>query len=120
MNADFAPGFDATIHPKAFDGRKIPVDHLAALGKKPGRRVFCVEANLDGGAFKAHRLLSRAKLLALRNPNLLLDEIQPGEAFGDRMLDLKAGVHLEEVEAPIRRQNELHRPGVLVPDRLAA
>ena len=30
--------------------------------------------------------------------NLLLDQVEAGHQFGNRMLDLKAGVHLEEHE----------------------
>jgi hypothetical protein len=42
--------------------------------------------------------LPEAQLLAGGNPDLLGDEIDAGDLFGHRMLDLDAGVHLDEVE----------------------
>ena len=36
--------------------------------------------------------------------------------LGDRMLDLQARIHLEEVEGTVRRHQELHRAGPDVSD----
>ena len=52
--------------------------------------------------------------------DLLFHQVEPRDAFGDRMLDLEARVDLEEVEAPVGGENELDRAGVLIADRLAA
>ena len=38
---------------------------------------------------------------ARRHPQLLLDEVDPGDHLGDGMLHLDPGVHLDEVEAPL-------------------
>ena len=38
--------------------------------------------------------------------------------LGHRMLDLQAGVHLEEEEAAVLARDELDRAGRVVPDRL--
>ena len=54
--------------------------------------------------------------LARRNQNLLLDQIQTCHHLGHRMLNLDAGVHLQEVEFAILVHNELDRPGVRVAD----
>ena len=48
----------------------------------------------------------------------LLDQVEPGDAFGDRVLDLQPRVHLEEVEAAVLADDELDRAGRLVVDRL--
>ncbi len=45
-----------------------------------------------GAAFNGQRL-------ARRHPHHPLDEIDAGHLLGDAVLDLDAGVHLEEVEA---------------------
>src|SRR5207244_251421 len=47
---------------------------------------------------------------------LLADDVDPGDHLGDRMLDLHARVHLEEVEAAVRPEQELDGAGVVVVD----
>src|SRR5881396_603053 len=47
---------------------------------------------------------------------LLADDVDPGDHLGDRMLDLHASVHLEEVEAAVRPEQELDGAGIVVVD----
>src|SRR2546422_7333334 len=54
------------------------------------------------------------------DPDLLLDEIDAGDLFGDGMLDLDPRIHLHEIEPVLLVQQELHRPRVPVPDRLGS
>ena len=56
--------------------------------------------------------LLHRQALAGRDPDLLLDDVDPGDELGDRMLDLEARVCLEEVEVPARIHQELERAGV--------
>src|SRR5579884_3865991 len=72
------------------------------------------DAALDGRAAPGHILLPQAELLTRRDADLLPYQVQAGEPFGHRMLDLKAGVDLEEVELAGAVQEELHRPRVAV------
>ena len=44
-------------------------------------------------------------------------EVEPGDGFGDRVLDLQAGVHLEEEERTIGRHDELDRSRADIADR---
>ena len=53
--------------------------------------------------------------LARRDEQLRLDDVDAGHEFGDRMLDLHAGVHLDEVELVVLIE-ELERAGVAVAD----
>jgi hypothetical protein len=46
----------------------------------------------------AVRLGGRSRDLARGDPELLFDQVDPEPHLGDRVLDLEAGVHLEEVE----------------------
>jgi hypothetical protein len=56
--------------------------------------------------------LAERQLLAVGDADHLLDEVQPGDELGDRVLDLQAGVHLEEVELLGRAaDHELDRAG---------
>ncbi len=45
------------------------------------------------------------------------DQVEPGDALGDRVLDLQPGVHLQEVELAVGREQELDRAGADVADR---
>ena len=55
--------------------------------------------------------------LAERDPQLPLHEIDARHHLRDRMLDLQARVHLEEVELAVLVEQELDRAGVGVADR---
>ena len=55
--------------------------------------------------------------LAVGDAQLLAHEIHTIHELGDRMLDLNAGVHLEEVELTGRRQQKLDRSRADVADR---
>ena len=45
-----------------------------------------------------------------------LDEIDAGDHFGDGMLHLDAGIHLDEVEAAVLVHQELDGAGVVIAD----
>src|SRR5215475_7950900 len=71
-------------------------------GRGPERyRVFGIDTALDGVAVEPHVLLRERKVAAGGNADLLEDEVDVGDHFGHRMLDLDARVHLDEVEAAI-------------------
>ena len=62
-----------------------------------------------------HVVLLRGQLLAGGDQQLRLDEIDAGDQLGDRMLDLDARVHLDEVELAVLVE-ELERAGAAVVD----
>ena len=45
------------------------------------------------------------------DPELLLDQVDPGGLLGDRVLHLQAGVDFEERHGAVRRHEEFHCPG---------
>jgi hypothetical protein len=57
--------------------------------------------------------------LAAGDPELRLREVDSGQELRHRMLDLEASVHLDEVEAVVRREKELDRPRTSVPQLVA-
>ena len=67
-----------------------------------------VDAALDGMAVERDVLLREGQRRAGGDADLLVHEVDPGDHLGDRMLDLDAGVHLDEVEFAVLVQ-ELHR-----------
>src|SRR5690606_16542316 len=60
-------------------------------------------------------LLPQRQLVAGGDAELLADQVHPGDHLGDRVLDLDAGVHLDEVEAAVLVQ-ELEGAGAAVAD----
>ena len=59
-------------------------------------------------ALELDLLLRDRKRLALGDADLLAHQVDAGDHLGDRMLDLQAGVHLDEVELAVFPQ-ELDR-----------
>src|SRR6185436_9838330 len=55
-----------------------------------------VDPALDRVAAKLDVLLTDRELLAGGDPDLLANDVEPGDHLGDAVLDLNAGVHLEE------------------------
>ena len=106
-------------HPRAAEqgepgvGREVEGDQPTALGDV--RRVLGVEPHLDRVA--GRRRASDLEVQPLGHGQLELDEVDPLHQLGDGVLDLEAGVHLEEVE-PVghRVVEELDRPGTAVAD----
>ena len=63
----------------------------------------------------ASRAASRQRR-ALGDGELQLDEVEPGDQLGDRVLDLQPGVHLEEPEPAVGLEEELDGAGADVAD----
>ena len=83
-------------------------DDRPRVGHEVLRRILCIDAELDGVA--AWLGTGERQRLTGSDAQLLLDQVDAGYGLGDRMLHLYAGVHLEEVELPILRQQELDGP----------
>ena len=63
------------------------------------------------------RRLRHRQRLALGDQQLQPHQVQPRDALGDRVLHLQPGVHLQEEELAVGREEELDRAGVHVADR---
>ena len=63
------------------------------------RRILGINARLHRVAGNAHLILLERQRLAGGDAELPFHQIEPGDGFGDRMLDLQARVHLHEPEA---------------------
>ena len=89
----------------------------AAGGQEPARRVLGVDAGLDRVPGRRRRPGHR-KAFARGHPQLPLDQVQPVDELGDRVLDLEPGVHLHEVElvGGVAGHDELDRAGPGVAD----
>ncbi len=77
-------------------------------GMKPLRRVLGIDADLDGMAAAAMSSWRDAQRLAAGDADHLAHQVDAGDELGHRMLDLDAGVHLDEVEvARLRRRRDI-------------
>ena len=80
--------------------------------------VLGVEPAFDGMSGERHVLLLKAQLLAGGDSQLQRHQVEAGDGFGDRMLDLDPAVDLEKVRvAPGCVDDELGRAEVDVADR---
>ena len=60
------------------------------------------------------------QLVSLRDQDLALDQVDAGDDFGHRVLDLDARVHFDEEEfVLVEVEQELDGAGVAIVDRLA-
>src|SRR5690625_4904057 len=76
-------------------------------GQEAGRRVLPVDPELD--AVPTDRHLGVAERRAGGDAQLLADEVQAGDLLGHRVLDLEAGVDLEEGDGAVGADEELAR-----------
>src|SRR5579862_7445072 len=74
--------------------------------------ILSVDSALDRVPSELDVALLDGQSLPCGNSNLFLDDVDPGDELGDRVLDLEAGVGFEEVEIPPGVHQELEGPGV--------
>ena len=109
--ADLVSLLDAGVDANA--GRQHEAFEPPRLGQEvPG--ILCVQARLD--RVPAGRDV-QLDLLACGDAELQLDDVEPGDLLGDRMLDLDPAVELEE-EDVVAGDEELGRACAFVADRL--
>ena len=71
----------------------------AGGGQKVVLGVLGIDARLDRRARAADLALRERKRLAGRDPELPFNQVEAGHRLGDRMLNLKPRIHLEEIES---------------------
>ena len=98
------PGLDARI------GRELHLGEQAGAGLELARRVFGIQAHLDGGASRGGHLQREVVTTGqLHHPG---HQVDAGDLLGHAVLHLQPGVHLQEVEgAGVGVQHVLHRAG---------
>ena len=108
FTADRHSGRHARIDPDAavgVDGRGVDDAENLTAGRQESRgRILRVDAGLDGMATQSDVVLVGQQPLPHRDADLPLDQIPAGDQLGDRMFDLKPGVHFEKIEfaGPVR------------------
>ncbi|OMI33961.1 choline dehydrogenase [Streptomyces sparsogenes DSM 40356] len=107
--ADHAAGLHAGVqaHPRAGGG--CEGGDGAGGGEEVAAGVLAVDAELDG--VSAHGRVVVAEGLAVGDAEHLPDQVDAGDFLGDRVLDLEAGVDLQEGDRAVRAHQELDRAG---------
>src|SRR5688572_18942131 len=114
VRRDLVALVDVRVDAHAGAARRVEVADQA--GRRHERlRILGVDAALDRVAGDRDVGLADRQLPAAGDQQLFLDEIDAGDHLGDRMLDLDARVHLDEVETPVLVQ-ELERAGAAIAD----
>ena len=67
-------------------------------------------------ARRRHLRLGDGQRATGRDRELQADQIEPGHQFGDAVLDLQSGIHLQKEEL-LAIDQKLHRADALIPDR---
>ena len=113
---DLAAVVDAGIDPDLAWNflRRLELDQTAGGRQEAAERVFGVDPAFHRPAVELNLLLGQRQLFAGGDADHQLDQVNAGDQFGDRMLDLQAGVHFQEVEALVGTDDELDRPGRFV------
>ena len=89
---------DVGIPPDAVAARRVEKLDLARAGPEIVEGVLGVDAHLDGMLLRLEIVEVLAQLLAERDADLLLHQVDAVDLLGHGMLHLDAGVHLHEVE----------------------
>ena len=92
----------------------LPQRHPAGLRHEVVTGILRAQPHLDRMTGEPDVLLLKSERLAAGDAQLQFDEIEPGDRFGDGMLDLQAGIHFHEIEFAVCVEQELERAGALI------
>ena len=121
---DGAHAHVAAVQTDAEAARGVVSGDLAVIGGEVVGGILGGDAALDGVAVEMHVLLTgqadlrAAEGIARRHQQLGADDIHAGDHFGDGVLHLNTGVHLDEVVMAGLVHQKLHRTGADVVDGL--
>ena len=117
LHGHLKSGVDAAVVPDARPGGFLHEHDGSGRREESLLRVFRVDAALDGMTPPADLLLGEVQGEAGGDLDLAPDDVDAGHHLRDRVLDLEAGVDLQEIEAAVRVQQEFHRPRIHVAGR---
>ena len=88
---------ECAIHAHTKAAWRVILRDLARAGREIGQ-FFCVDAHFDSVAVDLQIFLREGHRLAFCNADLFAHQINAKDGFCHGMLDLQAGVHLDEIE----------------------
>jgi len=113
---DHVAGGDPRVDAHARTAGEAQHVHRPRRRQEVAPRVLAVDAELDGVAVGLG--VAVVEKAALRDPELLPHQVDAGDLFGYRVLDLEPGVHLEERDRTVFADQELAGAGAQVADLL--
>ena len=103
-------------HAEATGGDQLV--NSARAGPEVGSRVFGIDPAFNCVAVGNDIVLRQRELLTGGDADLGFDEVDAGDHLGDRVLDLDAGIDLNEIKVVVLIDDELDRTGGVVAGRL--
>ena len=107
MRWDRITGIDGAIEPDIRATWRVKVGNLAGR-RHESLMMLGIDPAFDGVTNQHDVFLRERQFLAVRNTNLLTNEVDAGDHFRHRVLDLDPRIHLDEVEISILIE-EFHR-----------
>ena len=109
---------DSRIDPHTRPSRPAHREHAARGRQEAALGVLGVDARLDCVPAQQHVALLQLERQPGGDLELAAHDVDARDELGHRVLDLDARVHLEEVPAAVRCEQELRRAGTDVADRV--
>src|SRR5690606_37682088 len=103
VRRDRIAGVNRAIQAHAQTARRVIARDLARRWPER-RRVLGIDAAFDGVTVELHVFLLHRKLRAVRDADLLANQIKASDHLRDRMLDLKPRVHFDEIELTVLKK----------------
>src|SRR5262245_53839909 len=104
------------IDAHALPARGPPIDQRTALRQEAILRILRIEPRFNGVTAQHQLMLIERQLFPRGYVQLPGDEIKTRDRLGDCVLDLKAGIHLEEIEISGRVEQKLDGAGADIAD----
>ncbi len=118
VGGDFAAVFHPGIHPHIVF-RPVHVGQLARRGLEVLQRILGVDTHFHGRAVQLRLEIRQVRAFAGGDLQHPLDQVQTGDRLGDRVLNLQAGIHFQEIElVPVGVVDVFHGTGGAVIHRL--
>src|SRR5208282_4478799 len=102
----------ALIEADAGARRRVPRQNFARRRKEVVVGIFRIQANFHSVAARRDRLPGKGQAVARGNGDLQLDQVKTGDLFGNRVLNLQARIHFQEIEIEAGVHEEFHGAGV--------
>ncbi len=117
----FVPAVQVGIDPYAGASRQAQAAYFSGRGHEIVVGVFGVDTTFDSVSPQTDPPLVQLQWLSGGDRDLALDKVDAGDALGDGVLDLEAGIHFDEIVLVVFGQQKFygaHPPVVHGPRRL--
>src|SRR5262249_37307159 len=105
---------NVAVNPHASAARWVPFRHQSRAWPEIVVWIFGVDSTFDRATAVDDVFLPEREFLTRGDFDLLLNEVDSSDQLGDRMLDLNAGIDLDEVKVEVLVHQELNSPCIRV------